>query len=218
MGFLNKKSSAVAGTTTDGTASTGHTSIIYSKRVWFIGFIICLLLGLSIALIVINKEKDDLKTTQYSQIYRNSNWPDSTKDQAFSIRLQGSNSCLQPPSSIENSSLNGKNLTLGDSCDEDNVRFKKLTDNKLQQHIPYSKNSTYKQMCLKPLEGTIIYNNSCDDSVSAVGKDLESSYRYTYENNIIKHDKTGKCFKIENSPSGKIVKLSDKDCDKFDLI
>ena len=46
-------------------------------------------------------------------------------------------------------------------------------------------------MCLKPLEETIIYNNSCDDSESDVAKDFESSYRYTYDNNIIK---------LENSP------------------
>ena len=170
-------------------------------KIWVIIFILILcgtIAGLGVELDKKLKEIAQLQKTQRKY----TEWPNKDIDKAFSIKHQDHNLCLQP-----GVGLNEKNLTLRENCDEDHIRFKKISNNRLQQY----KSKSGQKMCIAPLG---------DDLKMVYSEDCEPSGEISYIDNKIKYETLNKCFKVVPSGTAEIVKLVD-DCHnatKFDLV
>jgi len=190
---------------------TGRKTVLYNPLTWrWKQWLILFILLLCSAVVWLSFEYhyklEYIKELEQNQ-RKYSNWPDQVKDKAFSIKHQDLDLCLQP-----GEGENEANLTLRQGCDEDNIRFKKLYNNRIQQYIPPSKvtSNTVKKCLISAGTGDqIIYSNDCSKNDGEI----------LYEDSKIKVKKndTDYCYNVESGST--LVKLGDcNNATKFDLI
>ena len=188
---------------------------------------------LSYFLNLCNSNSNSNITDSSKKTYKNTNWPSTSTNHAFSIRMIDQNNlystsiddeiCLQPVLEPSLDLSANKFLILQKGCDDDNIRFIARPEGQLQKFKPNTDKSQ-NEYCLKPVNNDknipsdLFYTNNCDDNVPE--PDFKS-LRFTYESDgKIKHIKSDRCLFARITPKGgeKVILTDCKNATKFKLI